>query len=131
MLSRFGFSKTKGENYSWNIRLNMVELKKGKIKCAFCSGTGILPRTETMDIKCPVCRGESFVRLDKAIECPYCKGKGRKTANYNLTCQVCGGLGAVEVKDKFKTCFDCQGKGKKLGEFLPCTSCKGKGVVER
>ena len=109
----------------------MATIKRGKIKCAFCNGTGDLPKTPGMDIKCPVCRGEGFVQLDRAIECSYCKGKGRKTANYNLTCQVCKGLGAVEVKGSFGACPDCKGKGRKPGEYLPCFTCRGKGVIEK
>ena len=109
----------------------MVTIKRGKIKCAFCQGTGILPENPSMDIKCPVCREKGFVLLDKAIDCVYCRGKGRKTAHYNLTCQVCKGLGAAAVKGVFKICQDCRGKGRKSGEYLPCLICQGKGVIER
>jgi len=96
------------EELLWVIK--MVKILRGKIKCAFCNGTGDLPGTPYMDIKCPVCRGEGFVNLGKAIECAYCGGKGRKTAHYNVTCSVCKGLGAVEVKGTFKICPDCKAK---------------------
>ena len=109
----------------------MVDVKKGKIKCAFCRGTGTLPKRRTMDINCPACRGEGFVYFDQAVACPFCKSKGRDPLNYELPCQVCGGIGATEVKKGFKICPDCQGRGKKKGQYLSCVSCKGKGVVER
>ncbi|MBU4319403.1 MAG: hypothetical protein KKF30_19250 [Proteobacteria bacterium] len=123
---------------SWDINYfncnNMakMKIKKGKIKCAFCYGKGVLPETEIFkDIKCPVCRGKGFAYLERAIDCVYCGGKGRKTAHCNLSCQVCKGVGAVEMREAFIVCPDCNGAGKKEGEFLPCLTCKGKGVVEK
>lgn len=107
----------------------MTTLKKGKIKCAFCQGTGILSKRRTMDINCPACSGKGFVYLDQAVACPFCKSKGRDPLNYELPCQVCKGVGAAEVRKGFKACPECKGRGKKIGQYLPCTTCKGKGVV--
>ncbi|MDO9575865.1 MAG: hypothetical protein Q7J55_04995, partial [bacterium] len=50
-------------------------LEGDKFICSFCSGKGILPRTE--GIKCPVCKGAGIIFLTgPAIVCAYCKGRG-------------------------------------------------------
>ena len=71
----------------------------------------------------------------KMITCAFCKGKGidpfgipSKLSN----CQVCWGKGKVAIADiPHETCGACQGTGIFEYHRLPCSVCKGKGVVPK
>lgn len=104
------------------------ELLKGEVfECAFCRGTGTIPRTK--GIKCPVCRGEDSVRVDPpAIICAYCDGRGEANRRTNITCIVCRGKGVVPVKEPFTECRQCLGTGIEANSKLPCLGCRGRGV---
>ena len=88
--------------------------KSGKIKCAFCRGTGIQPRS--LSSKCLACRGKGEVNLEgPAIQCPSCKGTGRASNSSMLSCLHCKGVGVVE---KAKSEGDSGNIiGKRLGEI--------------
>jgi DnaJ-class molecular chaperone len=68
--------------------------------CPFCHGTGLNPHGQTGGERCPACRGQ------KAWE--------------------------VEANSSFLTnCGRCAGSGRinYMGNWAPCTSCKGSGKV--
>ena len=70
------------------------------MKCAFCKGTGIQPRS--LSSKCIACRGKGEVELTgPAIQCPSCKGTGKASNSSMLSCLHCKGIGIVE-KDKIE-----------------------------
>jgi len=104
------------------------EVVQGRIfACAFCRGTGILPRSK--GIQCPVCRGEGHVEVDPpAILCAYCGGRGEPNPRTNMTCIVCLGKGVVPVKEPFTECRQCLGSGIEANSKLPCLACRGTGV---
>lgn len=104
------------------------EVVQGRIfVCAFCRGTGVLPRSK--GIQCPVCRGEGSVEVDPpAIICAYCGGRGEANPRTNITCIVCRGKGVVPVKEPFTDCPHCRGTGVEANNKLPCLACRGKGV---
>ncbi len=60
-------------------------IKRKKIKCAFCKGTGVQPR---------YLKSRCFNVL--AITCPSCKGKGRSPGELGLACIRCKGVGVLE-----------------------------------
>lgn len=104
------------------------EVVEGKIfACAFCRGTGVLPRSK--GIRCPVCRGEGSVDVGPpAIICACCGGRGEANPRTNITCIVCRGKGVVPVKEPFTECRQCRGTGVAATSKLPCLACRGKGV---
>ncbi len=71
----------------------------------------------------------------KMIACAFCKGKGidpfgipSKLSN----CQVCWGKGKVAIADiPHEICGACKGTGIFEHHRLPCSVCKGKGVVPK
>jgi len=74
----------------------MAEILQGKkIKCAFCGGTGVQPRS--LKSRCIACRGKGEVEFENsAITCPSCKGKGGSLGALGLACIRCKGVGVVE-----------------------------------
>jgi DnaJ-class molecular chaperone len=104
------------------------EVVQGSIfACAFCRGTGVLPRSK--GIQCPVCRGQGHVEVDPpAILCAYCVGRGESNPRTNITCIVCRGKGVVSVKEPFTECRHCRGTGVEANNKLPCLACRGTGV---
>ena len=86
-------------------------LEDKKFKCAFCSGTGIQPRS--LKSRCFACRGKGTVEFEgPATTCPSCKGKGRSPGALGLACIRCKGVGVV-VKAKSEG-----GSGYIIGERL-------------
>lgn len=69
----------------------------------------------------------------KEIACAFCKGKGKDpfgVPSKISNCQVCFGKGKVVVADQpHKTCEACRGTGIFAHHRLPCSVCKGKGVM--
>ncbi len=90
----------------------MAEILQGKkFKCAFCTGTGIQPRS--LKSRCLACRGKGEVEFEgPAITCPSCKGKGKSSGALGLACIRCKGLGAVAQKEAIDTL------GERLGEIV-------------
>lgn len=73
-------------------------LQGKKIKCAFCGGTGVQPRS--LKSRCIACRGKGEVEFKSpAITCPSCKGKGKSLGTLGLACIRCKGVGAVEKEE--------------------------------
>jgi DnaJ-class molecular chaperone len=57
--------------------------------------------------------------------CAYCNGTG-VYLHWRL---VCTGKGMVYIKEPVETCPGCKGRGLMPGQYLPCLTCHGKGVV--
>jgi len=78
---------------------------------------------------------ERELRLKKPSTCTTCKGNGAKPGTNPETCSQCNGKGQVRTIQRTilgsiatnQTCDKCHGSGKIPKE--PCTSCRGKGVV--
>ena len=104
------------------------EIIQGRVfACAFCRGTGVLPRSK--GIQCPVCRGGGHVEVDPpAILCAYCGGRGESKPGTNITCIVCRGKGVVLIKEPLIECRQCRGTGVEANSKLPCLACRGKGA---
>jgi len=101
-----------------------------KIKCIFCSGTGLDPFDLLSNSStCQVCNGRKNVELaEPVIKCVFCKGTGVYPGK-RITCTVCFGKGAVFAKPDMKAkCPDCRGSGAAPDSGLPCLKCKGRGV---
>ena len=101
------------------------------VKCAFCKGEGTDPfGLLSPSAVCQVCGGKRVVTvIEPAIECAFCKGSGVFHPDKRLTCTVCGGKGMVTVTEPSEECARCKGRGVLHGDYLPCLTCKGKGVV--
>lgn len=69
----------------------------------------------------------------KTLTCAFCKGKGKdpfEVPSKLSDCQVCCGKGKVAIADiPHETCGACDGSGIFEHHRLPCSVCKGKGVV--
>lgn len=72
-------------------------------ECAFCSGKGTR--------ECDFCLGK------KEVRCNMCQGAGE------VTCARCNGRGGTKVKDEWRECQWCGGKGTP-----ECETCKGTGI---
>ncbi|MBI2633281.1 MAG: hypothetical protein HYW78_02720 [Parcubacteria group bacterium] len=73
----------------------MGAVSEKKIKCAFCGGSGIQPRS--LRSRCIACRGKGEAEFDgPAIQCSSCKGNGRAVNSSMLSCIRCSGLGVTE-----------------------------------
>jgi len=123
------------EAYGWQLgkpgrrRENRGILIGEIFRCAFCDGSGMLPRSK--GIKCPVCRGGGTVGVEPpALVCAYCGGKGEANPRTNITCIVCRGKGVVAVREPIRGCRACRGTGVEASSKLPCLACRGKGVVQ-
>ncbi|MBU4350805.1 hypothetical protein KKD19_06395 [Patescibacteria group bacterium] len=71
----------------------------------------------------------------KEITCAFCKGAGKDpfgVPSKLSTCQVCFGRGKITLVDQpHETCTACRGTGIFAHHRLPCSVCKGKGVVPK
>jgi len=71
----------------------------------------------------------------KEIICAFCKGKGKDpfgVPSKESKCQVCWGEGKITIAGQpHETCGACKGTGIFLHYRLPCSVCKGKGVVPK
>lgn len=78
---------------------------------------------------------KQFVRSYKGIPCAFCRGKGKDpfgVPSKLSNCQVCAGKGKVAIADQpYETCGACDGAGIFAYHRLPCSVCKGKGVVPK
>ena len=84
--------------------------------CGNCNGSGLEERT------CAFCSGEGWRECDfclgkKEVRCNMCQGSG------NIVCAHCRGNGGVKVKDEWRECQWCGGKGTP-----ECETCKGVGT---
>lgn len=85
-------------------------------KCENCHGSGLEYRT------CAFCQGEGYRECDfclgkKMVRCNMCQGSGE------VVCAHCRGKGGVKVKDEWRVCQWCDGKGTP-----ECEECKGTGT---
>jgi len=71
----------------------------------------------------------------KMIPCAFCKGKGKdpfRIPSKLSNCQICLGKGKVAIADiPHEKCTACKGTGIFAHHRLPCSVCKGKGVVPK
>jgi molecular chaperone DnaJ len=89
----------------------------------------------TLDFKDAVFGVEKEIRITKPSTCLTCKGDGAKPGTKLHTCDQCNGSGTVKTVQRTilgsiatsQICNKCEGVGKIPDE--PCTTCKGKGVV--
>jgi len=69
----------------------------------------------------------------KKIICVFCKGKGKDpfgVPSKISDCQVCLGKGKVVVAEQpYEKCGACDGTGVFAHHRLPCSVCKGRGIV--
>ena len=84
-------------------------------KCNNCSGSGLEERA------CAFCKGEGYRECDfclgkKSVRCNMCQGSGE------VVCAHCRGNGGTKVKDQWRECQWCGGKGTP-----ECEECKGTG----
>lgn len=85
-------------------------------ECDNCHGSGLEYRT------CAFCNGEGYRECDfclgkKMVRCNMCQGSGE------VFCAHCHGKGGVKVKDEWRECQWCGGKGTP-----ECVECKGTGT---
>lgn len=101
------------------------------IECAFCKGKGKDPfGLLSSNSKCQVCVGKGGVQVEKPIrKCVYCKGIGVYPHSARITCTVCGGKGSIAIKGLTEPCPECKGAGRNADSGLPCSNCKGKGLI--
>jgi len=71
----------------------------------------------------------------KKIICAFCKGTGKdpfEVPSKLSSCQVCGGRGEVVIADiPHETCPACLGTGVFAHHRMPCSVCKGHGIVPK
>ena len=99
---------------------------KAQTSCKNCNGSGLEERT------CAFCKGEGYRECDfclgkKMVRCNDCGGEGK------IFCAHCRGKGGVQVKDNWRECQWCGGKGtpecekcKTTGQIV-CWKCEGAG----
>ena len=95
-------------------------------ECDNCHGSGLEYRD------CAFCKGEGYRECDfclgkKMVRCNDCGGEGK------IFCAHCRGKGGVQVKDNWRECQWCGGKGtpecekcKTTGQIV-CWKCEGAG----
>ena len=103
------------------------------MRCAFCRGKGADPFDLLSPLaRCQVCGGKGTVIVEEPVAtCVYCRGSGVQPFGTRITCQVCGGKGVVTFQEPGDACPDCQGSGRTAVSGLPCTHCRGRGVISR
>lgn len=77
------------------------------------------------------------VTLEKTDTCEVCSGSGAKAGSKIITCSKCHGQGQIITHRKTMfgnmqqavTCDVCEGEGK-VPE-VPCSECKGRGILRR
>jgi molecular chaperone DnaJ len=71
--------------------------------------------------------------LPTQVNCETCKGSGAKPGTKPVTCKTCEGAGQVRMAQGFfsiqQTCPTCRGAGQQIDH--PCTSCQGRGRVQK
>ena len=76
---------------------------------------------------------ETTLRIPRLEGCPKCSGSGSANGSPPAVCSACGGRGQVRFTQGFftvaRTCPQCQGEGRVIGD--PCPECRGEGRVER
>ena len=69
----------------------------------------------------------------REIDCAFCRGRGQDPFGVTSklsNCQVCAGRAHISIADIIhETCGACEGTGIFAHHRLPCSVCKGKGVV--
>jgi len=101
--------------------------RRQSYECAFCGGTG----EKSEGSRCPVCHSKGSVKIKPpVVKCPCCHDCGEVPRNSGVTCPVCKGKGWVSIKEPIEVCRSCNGRGRKTGEGLYCSPCRGTGVVQ-
>ena len=106
-------------------------MKKEKLQCGFCGGTGKDPFNLLSECSvCQVCGGKGNVLITEPfVKCVFCGGKGVYPGK-RITCTVCHGKGSLTGDNGLTECCPaCKGSGAAGDSGLPCLKCKGKGVV--
>lgn len=71
----------------------------------------------------------------KEIVCAFCKGKGKDpfgVPSKLSNCQSCLGRGTYSIANiPHETCGACKGTGVFAHHRLPCSVCRGKGIVPK
>lgn len=71
----------------------------------------------------------------KKIPCAFCKGIGKDpfgVPSRLSTCQACSGRGEFTIANiSHEKCGACKGTGIFAHHRLPCSVCKGRGLVPR
>ena len=98
------------------IAFSAVVSMQAQTECKNCNGSGLEERT------CAFCSGEGYRECDfclgkKMVRCNMCQGSGQ------VFCAHCNGKGGVQVKDNWRECRWCGGKGTP-----ECEECKGTGT---
>ncbi len=90
----------------------------------------------TVDFKDAVFGVETSLKLNKHFECEKCGGSGAEKGTEMVECKVCHGAGKIQTARRTilgtfaqtAICEECQGQGKV--PKVPCSVCKGKGIVK-
>lgn len=94
-----------------------------------------LQTTITVEFKDAIFGIEKELRIKKPSFCTTCKGDGAKPGTHLETCKQCNGKGQIRSIQRTilgsiatnQTCDACHGVGKIPKD--PCTTCRGKGIV--
>ncbi len=86
-----------------------------------------------LDLEQAVNGDEIEIKVPVLSACGTCDGSGAKEGTSASTCPDCQGAGQVRVSQGFfslqQTCPRCRGAGQVITD--PCTSCAGRGRVEK
>jgi molecular chaperone DnaJ len=77
------------------------------------------------------------IRIPRTEGCETCQGSGARPGTKSSSCSKCGGSGQVQVAQNtvfgrfvnVATCDRCHGEGRIVEH--PCTTCRGRGEVQR
>ncbi len=94
------------------VHIEVVTTGKAILKCAYCGGTGGVPRDYKPEYQkvCPVCGGTGKVLVEfeqePFVECAYCGGTGGVPKDYKpeyqKVCPVCKGVGAKPITGSWR-----------------------------
>ncbi len=85
-----------------------------------------------VDLEQAVHGTEVKITVPKLVTCNPCDGSGAKPGTSPIRCSTCHGTGQIRMQQGFfslqQTCPTCHGQGTMIKD--PCSSCRGRGVVE-
>ncbi|KUP06036.1 molecular chaperone DnaJ [Bacillus coahuilensis m2-6] len=96
-----------------------------------------LQYTMTLDFEEAVFGKKTEIEIPREETCDTCDGSGAKPGTKPKTCSHCNGTGQLNVEQDTpfgrivnrRVCHHCEGTGKIIPE--KCTTCRGKGKVEK